>query len=304
MNIEIAQAKFFDYSTYIRGYSKATIRRYTFVLSTFKRFAHIEVLTDITEKNVRELFYHGRIVKKWRPATYLTYYNSLQVFFAWAVKEGYLQSNPISTLEKVKLEKSLPLRLKKDDSLRLLEIIAHYPYRHEFVRYRNYAMFSMFLFAGLRLHELLNLKYTDVDIENATIFIKNGKGNKDRFVPMTKPLIESLKTYLIYRRKYNKTCPEFFASNTENIGFTLAGLKKIVIDLRVALGIPFSIHKLRHTFATLMLEGGCDIYSLSQMMGHSDIKTTTIYLYASADHLKKEISKHPLNTLSPTYSGR
>ena len=61
--------------------------------------------------------------------------------------------------------------------------------------------------------------------------------------------------------------------------------------------IKFSAHKLRHTFATLMLEGGCDIYSLSRMMGHSDIKTTAIYLAASAEHLRSQMTKHPLNDL-------
>ncbi|PIR01190.1 MAG: hypothetical protein COV66_01890 [Nitrospinae bacterium CG11_big_fil_rev_8_21_14_0_20_45_15] len=60
-------------------------------------------------------------------------------------------------------------------------------------------------------------------------------------------------------------------------------------------GIYFYTHQLRHTFATLMLEGGCDIFSLSKMMGHSDIKTTTIYLAASAKHLQEQMEKHPLN---------
>ncbi len=75
------------------------------------------------------------------------------------------------------------------------------------------------------------------------------------------------------------------------------GLKKLVWQVRESSGIYFSVHKLRHTFATLMLEGGCDIYSLSKMMGHSDIKTTTIYLSASAEHLRSQMTKHPLNEL-------
>ena len=67
--------------------------------------------------------------------------------------------------------------------------------------------------------------------------------------------------------------------------------------MRDASRLKFTIHKLRHTFATLMLEGGVDIYSLSKMMGHSDIKTTTIYLSASAEHLRSQMTKHPLNDL-------
>jgi site-specific recombinase XerD len=76
---------------------------------------------------------------------------------------------------------------------------------------------------------------------------------------------------------------------------TETGIKRLVEAIREASGIKFTIHKLRHTFATLMLEGGCDIFSLSKMMGHSDIKTTTIYLAASAEHLRAQMIKHPLN---------
>ena len=88
-----------------------------------------------------------------------------------------------------------------------------------------------------------------------------------------------------------------FTSLNLNQGFTNSGLKLLTNKLKEASGISFTIHKLRHTFATLMLEGGCDIYSLSKMMGHSDIKTTTIYLSASAEHLRGQIRKHPLNAL-------
>lgn len=80
-----------------------------------------------------------------------------------------------------------------------------------------------------------------------------------------------------------------------NVGFTESGIKRLVDNIVDASGIKFTIHKLRHTFATLMLEGGCDIYSLSRMMGHNDIKTTTIYLAASAEHLRSQMIKHPLN---------
>ncbi|MBS1492230.1 MAG: site-specific integrase [Bacteroidetes bacterium] len=79
------------------------------------------------------------------------------------------------------------------------------------------------------------------------------------------------------------------------MGFTESGIKRLVERIKEASGIKFHVHKLRHTFATLMLEGGCDIFSLSKMMGHSDIKTTTIYLAACVHHLREQILKHPLN---------
>jgi site-specific recombinase XerD len=179
--------------------------------------------------------------------------------------------------------------------MKLLEAVYNYPYPYKFLRYRNHALFSLFIFAGLRKSEALKLRYTDVDISNLTIFVNQGKGSKDRIVPITYTLAQSLRRYLDERKRLGKTCPEFFASLNRNIGFTSIGLRRLVATMRQSTGLSFTIHKLRHTFATLMLEGGCDIYSLSRMMGHSDIKTTTIYLSASAEHLRLQMGKHPLN---------
>jgi site-specific recombinase XerD len=150
--------------------------------------------------------------------------------------------------------------------------------------------------AGLRKNELLKLKCNDVEIENLSLFIRQGKGNKDRIVPINYKLAETLNKYLVERKRLNKKCPEFFTSYTHNQGFTHSGLVRLVDKIKKSSGINFHIHKLRHTFATLMLEGGCDIYSLSKMMGHNDIKTTTIYLAANIDHLRAQILKHPMST--------
>ena len=147
----------------------------------------------------------------------------------------------------------------------------------------------------MRKAELLNLRYTDVDLENRTVFVHHGKGGKDRIIPISFTLVQILERYLTERKRLKKTCPEFFTSLNRNQGFTGSGLKRMLNRIKKASGIHFGTHKLRHTFATLMLEGGCDIYSLSKMMGHSDIKTTTIYLSASAEHLRSQVMKHPLN---------
>lgn len=200
-------------------------------------------------------------------------------------------------MEMPKTEKKLPPKLTKQEALRLLEIVYNYPYPYTYQRYRNYAIFATFVYAGLRKSELLRLKMVDVDLANQSIYIHQGKGSKDRIVPISTTLFGILKRYLDHRARLNKTCPEFFTSLNRNMGFTETGMKRVVEFARKASGIPFSVHKLRHTFATLMLEGGCDIFSLSKMLGHSDIKTTTIYLAASPEHLRSQMRKHPLNDL-------
>lgn len=297
MDIKILLGRFCEYLLSIKGYSKDTIRRYHTVINHYCKMMHIEEIGKVTDDNVREMFYVGRSQRHWSPNTFIVYHKTLKVFFRWCVKQGYLVKNPVDDIEKPRVEKKLPYKLTKQMALDLLEVVYNYPYENKFLRYRNHAIFSTFIFCGLRKQELLNLRYTDVDIDNLTIFIRQGKGNKDRVVPISYTLAQTLKKYRDERKRLNKTCPEFFASSRDNMGFTVNGLKKLIDKMRVVSKMKFSAHKLRHTFATLMLEGGCDIYSLSKMMGHSDIKTTTIYLSASADLLRSQMIKHPLNEL-------
>lgn len=295
MDIEILSRQFCDYSQYIKGLSPVTIRGYRKIIEYFKRFAAIEKIEEVNEKNLRDMFINGRTARNWKPLTFICFYRSLSAFFRWCVSNGYMVRNFIDDIDLPKVEKRLPPKLTKQDSLKLLEVVYNYPYDWKYLRYRNHAIFATFIFAGLRMGELLKLKLTDVDIENLTIFVNQGKGSKDRIIPMSYTLAQTLKRYLEERKRLNKTCPEFFASLNRNMGFTKVGLKRLVVQMRAASKIFFTIHKLRHTFATLMLEGGCDIFSLSKMMGHSDIKTTTIYLAASVEHLRSQMTKHPLN---------
>jgi len=296
MNIELLQEDFCHYAKYIRGVSDNTVKRYRENISNFSSSAQISHISEVNEKKVLSFFLEGRVAKNWKTTTYKTYFMSLLVFFRWCVKHNYLDKNYVEGLELPKGSKSLPKKLTRQEAFKLLEITFNYPYTQKYLRYRNHALFSMFLFTGLRKSELLKLKLTDVDIQNQSVFVK-GKGDKDRIIPLSTTLVHSLDNYLRERKKQNKTCPEFFTSSNRNQGFTDSGLKRLIIKMRKATGITFKTHELRHTFATLMLEGGCDIYSLSKMMGHSDIKTTTIYLSATAEHLRSQVIKHPLNAL-------
>jgi site-specific recombinase XerD len=294
MYIQTLAQKFFDYSKCIKGYSVPTIRRYRQTINYFAKFSGLTEIEQVTVENARNLFYYGRTTLKWTSNTFICYHKSLSVFFRWCVNEGYMKENPMDKIETPRLEKRLPSKLTKQEAMRILEVADNFPYQNKFLRYRNYAIFATFIMTGLRKKELLTVKLTDVDIENLSVFVRQGKGSKDRVVPISYNLAEILRRYLDERRRMNKTCPEFFASYTLNTGFTHSGLKRLLEKIIKASGIKFTIHKLRHTFATLMLEGGCDIYSLAKMMGHSDIKTTTIYLAANIEHLREQAAKHPL----------
>jgi len=297
MDIKVLALKFYDFSLYMRGYSKDTIKRYRNIINAFCKFAEVTELEEVNEDLVRRMFYDGRTKRKWKANTFICYHKSLLVFFRWCIQEKYMETNPVENIECPKLEKRIPPKLTKQQANRLLEIVYNYPYQYDYLRYRNHAIFATFLLAGIRKRELINLKLTDVDTENMTIFIRQGKGAKDRIVPICYKLADSLKKYLKHRERLHKTAPEFFCSLNRNMGITDVGIKRMIETFRKESEVDFTAHKLRHTFATLMLESGCDIFSLSKMLGHNDIKTTTVYLAASAEHLRRQITKHPLNDL-------
>ncbi|MEO0697670.1 MAG: tyrosine-type recombinase/integrase [Pseudomonadota bacterium] len=288
--------QFCEYATHIKNYQPATVTRYRKVLTFFARHGDAAVLGQLTAEAIHSVFVYGRTERNWCASTYHNYYMTLSAFFRWCRQKGLMSTDPLKSIDLPKLPQALPKSLTKQDAHTVLEVVQNDVYSHPFLRHRNYAIFHMFVLTGLRRSELLNLKLADVDIENLALYVRNGKNSKDRVLPISVELCQSLVRYLSQRKQLNKSSPYFFASFTMDTGFTVHGLEKLVRKLRSISGIEFHVHQFRHTFATQMLEGGCDIYSLSRMMGHSDIKLTTIYLSASVEHLRSQLHKHPMNT--------
>lgn len=297
MRIDSLCAQFCDYSRFIRGFLPDTVARYGTVIRLFQRRTGLQDISECTNRSVQDFFYRGRSERGWSSNTFVTYHKSLNVFFRWCVATGHLPANPIDGLERPRIHRVMPRRLTALEAEQFLERIANYPYRAGFERQRDLALVATGLYAGLRRRELLRLQLIDVDTANRSIFVRQGKGAKDRIVPMAPVLADILVRYLDHRRRAGRTCPEVFTSIHRDGGLTVDGMRKVVRKLQRITKTSFRAHTLRHTFATLMLEGGCDLFSLSRMMGHSDIKTTTIYLAASPEHLRAQIAKHPLSAV-------
>ncbi len=292
MNIRELHEQFCDERLYIKKYSLYTIRWYQVCL---KHQEHIKELSQVTTESLREFLYNGLLNRKWTPETFIFHHKSLRSFFKWCIGRGYMEEDPTADIESPKKEKKLPKCITKQEASQILDWAFGLNYEYHYEAYRNRALFAIMIYAGLRANEVLNLKVTDVDFENKIITINRGKGGKDRIVPMCVGLRSILEKYVEDKRRLKKDSMYFFTSLRGNQQFTYRVLARMVERIRKKSGIYFTCHRLRHTFATLMLEGGCDLYTLSKMMGHSDIKTTTIYLSASVTHMKEQIVKHPLN---------
>lgn len=288
--------QFCDECIYARNFRPATIKWYKEAIGQFLRFyeGQITQLHQISTDKLRHWFYTKRSRGEWTADTMLGRYKALKSFLKWCVNNHYLKENPIDLIQKPKLEQKLPKSISKQDAQVLLDYAFNLPAKYRHTRFRNKAIIAMLIYSGVRIRELLDLKLHEVDMENRVILIKDGKGGKDRLVPICSKLHESLDKFIKDRERLGKKSIYFFTTLRSDDPLTYQGVKRFVGQLRAATGINFSPHKLRHTFATLMLEGGCDLFSLQKMMGHSDIKTTTIYLSTSVTMLQEQIGKHPL----------
>nr|WP_321237459.1 tyrosine-type recombinase/integrase [uncultured Psychroserpens sp.] len=282
-------------SKHLRGLSRNSIKRYQNTIGFFIRYTKIQHPEDITKQIVFSFFMYGRKDRKWSTSTVHAYYMSLKVFFTWLHNRKLVKEIFTEDIKLPVIERSLPKALSEDDTYRLLSETYNYPWRSEFERIRNYAIISTYIFTGVRRTELLNLTEKDLNFQQAVLRVNKGKWNKDRIVPMNTILMNTLKDCLHEKQKKKYKSPYVFCSNRRDESLTAGGLKKIMEKLKDSTGLKIGNHILRHTFAVLMLQGGCDIVSLSKMLGHGDVKVTMNYLLLTVDHLKSQMTKHPLS---------
>ena len=287
--------QFLQEGEHLRGYSRATLKTYRNIVSIYHDYAKLSSIQEATTETVRNFVIYGRRDCGWKPATTRGYVKVLRVYFEWCIKRGFLAENPALDIELPRKEKRVRRNLSDEESDRLLETVYNFPWPNDYLRYRNYAIFATYIFAGLRKTELLNLNFMDVDFTAMTIFVRQGKGSKDRMIPMDYTLAQILKRYVTERQKRAMTAPAFFVSSTKGGRMSVMALEHIVRQMRKASGIYFTLHQLRHTFATQLLRNGCNLKALQTLMGHANIETTLIYLEGIVDHLQPEIAKHPMS---------
>ena len=220
--------------------------------------------------------------------------SSLRTFYKYLnTVAKSLDENPTLELELPKMKKRNPVYMTFDESKRLLEVIAQE--KNAFLRYRDFAIVLLFLTTGIRLSELTSMDTTSLkDLEFTVI----GKGNKERIVYMTEAARYAIDQYLMVRPDLEEEKALFLSNRYSRMSNRAVQhmldkyLAKAGFDTR-----KYSVHKLRHTAATLMYREGVDIRTLQKVLGHTSVATTQIYTHVADDSIKGAISHNPLNSI-------
>jgi integrase/recombinase XerD len=288
---------FLSYMRVERGLAQNTILAYGRDLKRFSEFLrkrHKLRLEDVTREDVVD-FLSSLYKEKLDSRSVARYLVSLRGLYKFAMMEEMVSTDPTENLESPKIRNSLPTYLRVDEIDKLLAA----PDLSTPIGLRDRAMLEVLYSTGLRVSELLNLRISDIDMRIGCVRCI-GKGDKERLVPIGRKAIDAVEQWLAQGRpKFARPAappPHNQVLFLTSIGRRLSrvGIWKILHDYGMRLGLRGRLtpHKLRHSFATHLLEGGADLRSVQLMLGHADISTTQIYTHVVEERLKQIYKAH------------
>ncbi len=288
MELKDCLLEFKHYMIVEKNYSQYTIKNYTNDIVSFHNFiienyqisdikeiqlTHVEAFITSLNKQITAGSINRKIV-------------SLRQYFKFLTKENIIQKNILSSLERLKEEKHLPVVLSQEEIFTFIDELKE----DTIEQYRDKCMIILLYASGMRVSELCNLKLKDLNL-NKRIIKCIGKGDKERIIPIDQQCALYLKEYIEnYRSVHlkNKSPYVFLNKKGEPISRELfyQHLQKCIKQSSITK--KFSPHTLRHTFATHLLENDADLRSIQKLLGHSDISTTTIYTHVSNEKAIQE----------------
>ncbi len=262
-----------------RRYSNNTIETYTAALTTFLKYHFPKRLEEICNQDIIE-FNTEYILKNNLSSSYQNQVvNAIKLFFLQIENRKLV----VELIHRPKREKRLPNVLSKEEVKAILE--AHSNIKHK-------AMLSLIYSCGLRCSELLNLKPEHIDSKRGLVIIKQAKGRKDRITPLSIKILNLLRQYFVLFK------PKTYLFEGRNAGekYDERSLQLVLKQSleKAKITKPVTLHWLRHSFATHLLENGTDIRYIQELLGHSSSKTTEIYTHVSNKELQKITSPFDL----------
>ena len=267
------------------NYSKNTINTYLNALNHLNYEIKKDIL-KLTSKDI-ESFISELELESSSISNYLSAYKT---FYNYYIKIGQISINPIDKVDTPKLSKHLPTYLTVEEVDKLLDIEIKDAFSA-----RNKSILELLYATGLRISELINLEFKNIDLNDCIVRIM-GKGSKERIVPINDLAIKYLKIYVKdYRHKLVKTEQNNYVYlNNHGKKMTRQGVFKMIKKRTLETGIKKDVspHTLRHSIATHMLENGADLRIIQEFLGHESIGTTQIYTHLTNQKLKKDYMEY------------
>ncbi len=318
--------EFAGYKTLIQGCSQRTVEQYLIDLRTFFRYllcegkpeilhnneefmkvtvkeVDLEYLRRITTEQIFDFILYSDSERENQTAAKARKLAAIRALYKFLVnKRGYLDTNPTANIDTPKRKKSLPKFLTLEEAQALLHAVeTDRESRH---RERDYAIITLFLNCGMRVGELVGINLNDLDPDLRSLRVL-GKGNKERIIYLNEACREALRTYLAVRLGEGcKTASDrsLFLSN-RMARLSIQGVQVTVQKYLKLAGLEskhYSVHKLRHTAATLMYQSGeVDIRVLKDILGHEQLNTTQIYTHVSNRNMEDAMRHNPLSGEAP-----
>ncbi len=286
LEINLLIDSFKDFLIYEKGLSENTVSAY---LSDINKVSGKEEYFDI-EKFLPSTYLKSSKNKNYSGSTKKRIQSSINQFLKYLIDENYIANIEMNNIS-IMTEKKLPNVLSPNE----IDILIDF-YEHDlFISSRNKTIIDFMYSTGCRVSELINVEESDIDIEEAFVRLE-GKGSKQRIVPLGSKVVINLENYLPLRNKdrKNKNNKLFISKSYKNLDRT--AVFRIIKSTGIKAGINKELypHILRHSAATHMLEGGCDLRTVQEFLGHSSVSTTQIYTKVTKAFLEEAfIESHP-----------
>lgn len=296
MNWQTYIKQYQDYLRIERGLSHNSIANYTYDIKKLTGYLEVNDINQspvsISREIVQQFIYET--AKQVNARSQSRIISGLKSFFNYLIFEDYRQDNPLDLTESPRLGRKLPDTLAIEEIDSLIQAIDRSKAEGE----RNIAMLECLYSCGLRVSELISLKISDLFFEEGFIKV-TGKGNKERFVPISKVTMDYITNYRAFSRSKLDIYPnhsDILFLNRRGKQLTRAMVFTIIKRLAEVIGLKKTIgpHTFRHSFATHLLENGADLRVIQQLLGHQSITTTEIYTHIDRKFLTEVVNQyHP-----------
>lgn len=288
-----------DYLSYIsidRRLSKETIKSYESELKSFQKFLNKEKINNVTNATKKDIEKYISSCSNMKSKSIAHKITVIRELFKFLLLIGKIDIDVTAELKGPKSEKNLPDTLTIDEVDKLLDISCE-----STSDYRNKAILELLYSSGLRISEALSLTLNDISFDSCTVRV-NGKGSKDRIIPLGDLAIDAVRKYLEKRGSVDKKHSDYLFLNRSGdklsrVGF-FKSLKKILQMKNIHKNV--TPHTLRHSFATHLIEGGADLRVVQELLGHSDIQTTRIYTHITNKKVEEDYKNYHPRTKEET----